>query len=77
MKLRSWHLCSLIGIGILSAGISIGISMSKHSVTPVTMPQKLPPINITVWVPDRDIKYSTGTLPSLPPRWKVGMHGKL
>lgn len=39
--------------------------------------EKKPDINITIYVPDRDIAYSNGTLPPVQPKWKVGMRGKL
>lgn len=63
-------------ISALTAGYSIrALIYSKHD-SSLPTPAKQP-INITVWVPDRDIKYTPGTLPGMSPKWKVGLHGKL
>lgn len=78
IKLRVWHfllvgacLLFLIGYGLR------GVVESEHNIKPAPAPVTKQPINITIWVPDRDIKYSPGTLPGMKPAWKVAMKGKL
>lgn len=68
-----------IVVASLTVGYGVrGIVDSSHSAPPTPFPaQAKQPINITVFVPDRDITYRQGTLPGMAPRWKVGMHGKL
>ena len=68
----------LVQIGLLFCIFLAGWFTCKNMTKqiPELKPTKQP-INITIYVPDRDIKYAQGTLPGLTPKWKIGMKGKL